>query len=199
MEDKKKQLGLGTYRLLLSYMVIASHTIEYHNIFKIELGTIAVSTFFFISGYLMLLTYEVNYAKFGLSIGFKNFFINRVMRLFPIYWATLLIPFILAFIFYAKNGKWEVYPQVSILGWLQNILLIGLNQSLFFWGYVRINNPAWTLDVELQYYLLVPFIFTAYKKYRNVTSLGLAFLSIVGLLLYFRPLNLVDIDRSFFL
>lgn len=44
-------------------MVIASHTIGYHNIFKIDLGTIAVSTFFYISGYLMILTYEVNYAK----------------------------------------------------------------------------------------------------------------------------------------
>ena len=180
-------------------MVIASHTLGYYELFSLEFGTIAVSTFFFISGYLMPLTYEKNYAHFDWKIGMKKFFINRFIRIFPIYWVTILIPIAMAVFHTLIHGKWEgINPSPTLLGWLQNILLIGLNQSIFWGGYDRINNPAWTLDVELQYYLLVPFFFFAYQKFKKTTIFGLFFVSIIGLFFYFRPVNLVDIDRSFF-
>ena len=147
----------------------------------------------------MPLTYEKNYAHFQWRIGMKKFFINRFIRIFPIYWVTILIPVVMTVFVSAIHGKWEgINPQPTLTGWIQNILLIGLNQSFFWGGYERINNPAWTLDVELQYYILVPFFFFAYQRFKTFTILGLFSLSIVGLLLYFRPVNLVDIDRSFF-
>ncbi len=198
MESNKYLFGLGAYRLLLAWMVIACHTVGYYELFAFDSGTIAVSTFFFISGYLMPLTYEKNYAHFQWRIGMKKFFINRFIRIFPIYWVTILIPVVMSVFVSAIHGKWEgINPSPTLTGWIQNILLIGLNQSFFWGGYERINNPAWTLDVELQYYILVPFFLFAYQKFKKLTILGLFFLSIIGILLYFRPVNLVDIDRSF--
>jgi peptidoglycan/LPS O-acetylase OafA/YrhL len=197
--NKKVLFGLGAYRLILSWMVIASHTAGYYELFAVDTGAIAVSAFFFISGYLMTLSYENNYAKQGLILGSKKFLMNRFIRIFPVYWTSLIFPIFMALFISALHGKWlGISPSPSFLGWIQNIILIGLNQSLFWGGYERLNNPAWSLDVEFQFYLLVPFMIILYQKQRNATILGLVTLSIGGIFLYFNPVNLVDIDRSFF-
>ena len=199
VKNKKIIFGLGAFRLLLAWMVIACHTAGYYDIFSVDFGTIAVSTFFFISGYLMPLTYEKNYEKYGWKQGIKKFYINRFIRIFPIYWVTLLIPISMSIIVSCLHGKWEgISSSPSVLGWFQNILLIGINQSLLWGGSEILNNPAWTLDVELQYYLLAPFIYIIFQRCRQETIFVLVLLSFFSFMIYFYPTNLVYIDRSFF-
>ena len=182
---------MGTWRLLLAWLVIASHTNRYDKLFSIEIGTIAVSTFFFISGFLMPLAYAAHYQN-GERGGCIRFYINRLLRLYPIYWASLLCVLGIHFFGYIVRGHTQF--DAEILTYVQNFLLIGLNQATFWGGYQRFNNPAWTLDVELQYYLLVPLLVIFNNAYRNILLLIFCSLSCY---LYFNPTGMVDIDRSF--
>lgn len=199
MLKNKYSLGLGAYRLVLAWFVIASHSNGYYDLFAFDLGTVAVSAFFFISGFLMPLTHEKNYSSFGFKVAVWKFYLNRFTRIYPIYWASLLLVVIQPLIFSILKGQPLVISNNSDLSfsiWLQNILLIGLNQSTLWGNYFRFNNPAWTLDIELQYYLIVPIILFFYTKYKMLVSLILTIFSITSLYIYFHPAGLVDIDRS---
>ena len=162
MSQKEQYLlGLGAFRLVLAWFVIASHTTGYYESFTTDVGTVAVTTFFFISGFLIPLTFEANYSKYDQTSAAKKFYLNRFIRIYPIYWSTLLFFAVQAFAFpLLKRNKIDISAgsEQPFITWVQNILLIGLNQSVLWGNYIRFNNPAWTLDIELQYYLLVPFL-----------------------------------------
>jgi len=178
---------MGTFRCLLAWLVVIGHTHNYP--FAIDSGIIAVSVFFFISGYLMPLAFESNYKFSSLYLRVKNYALNRILRIYPIYWACL----ILVILKYAFGGN---YFSSNIDVYIQNFLLFGLNQSKFWGQYLRFNNPAWSLDVELQYYILVPFLLIAWRKQRVITIIGLTIFSMLSFYLLAAPTSLVDIDRS---
>lgn len=189
---------MGTWRLILAWLVVADHTNGYGELFNIDIGTVAVATFFFISGFLMPLAYKTSYSKYGVSEGCRRFYINRFLRIYPIYWVSCgLILLGKFFVGYGLLRGHTLNPElVNPLTYVQNFLLLGLNQSIFWGGYLRFNNPAWTLDVELQYYLCVPFIILAASYYRVAVANILIVFSIVSIYLFFYPKGLVDIDRS---
>jgi peptidoglycan/LPS O-acetylase OafA/YrhL len=189
---------MGTWRLILAWMVVAVHTQGYQNLFSINIGTIAVSTFFFISGFLMPLTYQTHYQQNDFLNGSVRFYLNRILKIYPIYWASLLIAlgfYLISYVLHhdVRDTRLEL---IGPLTYIQNFLLIGLNQSSFWGGYDRFNNPAWTLDVELQYYLLVPFLVFLASKYKTFLKWIFISFSAISLYLYFKPAELVDIDRS---
>ena len=186
---------MGVWRLILAWMVIAAHTEGYAELFGVDAGTIAVSNFFFISGFLIPLTYESHYQKNGFLRGCARFFLNRILKIYPIYWASLLVTLGVygAQHFIHKSNR---LAQIDLSTYFQNFLLIGLNQSTFWGGYERLNNPAWTLDVELQYYLLVPLLLFLASSYSTAFKLFIAGFSILSLYLQINPVNLVDFDRS---
>jgi peptidoglycan/LPS O-acetylase OafA/YrhL len=189
---------VGTWRLILAWMVVASHTNGYSELFTLDAGTIAVSTFFFISGFLMPLTYESHYQHYGLLHGSLKFYINRFLKIFPIYWVSILIALGFYLISYTlhKTAPLALFEPVT---YIQNFLLIGLNQSALWGQYFRFNNPAWTLDIELQYYLLVPLLLFISLKYKVLLKAVLIAFSALSLYLYFNPTGLVYIDRSILL
>jgi peptidoglycan/LPS O-acetylase OafA/YrhL len=84
--------------------------------------------------------------------------------------------------------SWRVY--------LQNFLLFGLNQTGFWGSYYRMNNLAWTLDVELQYYLLTPLLVLTVLRFRSVVIGVLLIPAVASVYLVFHPTGLIDIDRS---
>ena len=189
---------MGTWRLILAWMVVASHTNGYSELFSVDAGVIAVSTFFFISGFLMPLTYEMHYQHNGLLHGSLKFYVNRFLKIFPIYWVSILIVLGLYLVSYTlhKAAPSALFEPIT---YIQNFLLIGLNQSALWGGYFRFNNPAWTLDVELQYYLLVPLLLFVSLKYKVLLKAVLISLSVLSLYLYLKPTGLVYIDRSLLL
>ncbi len=136
-----------------------------------------------------------NYTLHGsLSLnGCMRYLINRWLRIFPLYWVSLI--FILG---YDGFKNWRSYKEAfdapSIF--LQNILLLGMNQKEIWGNYLRFNNPAWTLDVEIQYYLIVPLLLLAWAKNKTITSLSLIALGLISCFLIAFPTNIFGIDRS---
>jgi peptidoglycan/LPS O-acetylase OafA/YrhL len=186
---------MGFFRLFLAWMVVVCHTAGYENMFQVDIGTIAVATFFFISGFLMPLTYETHYQKQGIR-GACFFYINRALKIYPIYWVSLLlmVGMLLGSDILHKTIRINL---IEVKTYIQNILLIGINQSFLWGGYIRLNNPSWTLDVELQYYILTPVLLYIINAKKLLGAMIFFALSVISLYLFFQPMNLVDVDRSF--
>jgi peptidoglycan/LPS O-acetylase OafA/YrhL len=189
---------MGTWRLLLAWLVIADHTPGLRMITGLSLGKIAVCAFFFVSGFLMPLTFNTHYRRYGTRLGSQKFYLNRIMRIYPLYWASLAVT-LLAVAFIGPSLL-EHAATITDLHrprtYLQNVLLLGLNQTGVWGDDFRFNPPAWTLDVELQYYALVPFLVALTARWRG-WSIGvlLAFAAASGYL-FFRPTGAYAVDRS---
>ena len=189
---------MGTWRLFLACLVIGLHSNGYLELFNINIGTIAVTCFFFISGFLMPLAYSCHYQDFGPKDGCIRFYLNRFLRIFPIYWLSILLCLGLLGLSYMLHRNIDVFNPAlfSYKVYFQNIVLLGLNQDHIWGGYYRLNNPAWTLDVEIQYYLIVPLIFYTWKYIPKLTFIFLGVISLCSFYIFLFPFNLVHIDRS---
>ena len=184
---------------MLAWLVVADHTTGLRDLStSLEIGRVAVTTFFFISGFLMPLTFDAHYRAYGVLAGSQKFYANRFLRIYPIYWASLAVTMIA--VFFCGTPLLEHATAPGDLGrigtHLSNLLLLGLNQTRIWGGDFRFNPPAWTLDVELQYYILVPFLLWAAAYSRRWAAVVLAALGGSSAYLLIRPTGLVDIDRS---
>ena len=190
---------MGTWRLVLAWLVVANHTAGLKDIStNLEIGKVAVATFFFISGFLMPLTFDTHYRAHGTLAGARKYYLNRFLRIYPIYWASLAVT-LLAVLVYGPTlmEHATTFDDLSrARTYLSNVLLLGLNQTRFWGGDFRFNPPAWTLDVELQYYLLVPLLLLLSARSSRWVSAALAAVATASLYLFFRPVGLLDVDRS---
>lgn len=141
---------MGTYRLILSLLVLMSHASV---IWKgYNQGVAAVISFFFLSGYVMTGLIEKHYNK---PSNIKFFYLDRMMRLFPqyLFYCTFAI-FLVSFTpvmnpFYTVTGL-----QPLLLNFLMlptGYYMYGLEKSLLL-------PQAWSLGLELSFYLLLPFL-----------------------------------------
>lgn len=79
---------MGIIRFLLAISVVIEHS---RQVFGFELvgGQIAVQAFYIISGFYMTLILNEKYI--GKNNSYKLFISNRLLKLYPIYWAVLLL------------------------------------------------------------------------------------------------------------
>ena len=129
---------------------------------------IMVSLFFLISGYLMQLTLNVNYRQFE-GAGYLKYYVNRIIRIFPLYWTVVL------FVFIFDHNYFNKQTSGAVLG----TLFLGLNDA------GRVVGPAWTLPFELFYIAFAPIVllleiraivgvltlYTAFKTNFEITAL----------------------------
>ena len=150
--------------------------ILYHNFNFIQYfnyGWLGVDLFFVLSGFLITnillnsLTSE-NY--------FKNFYARRVLRIFPLYYFSLLL---FLFIIPAINPsllEMSYYKEHQVWFWtyLQNWPLIIKSDE----SGVALNH-YWSLAIEEQYYLLWPLIILLIKKPKRIFILCVLLLIVV--------------------
>ncbi|QGZ60671.1 acyltransferase family protein [Paraburkholderia acidisoli] len=140
---------MGTYRLLLAVAVMLSHIgVNYHGH---NPGVIAVASFFLLSGYVMTALIERHYASLDQLL---PFYLDRVMRLFPQFLFYSAISLVLIFRFHPQS--WflaEITPWTAAL----NMTMVPLNFFHFF-PHAQTIPQAWSLGLEAQFYLAIPFI-----------------------------------------
>ena len=107
------------------------------------LGAAGVDLFFVISGFVMVYSSE---SLFGRTDGPRKFFLRRLARIAPLYWAVTIA--IILYI-YAVHGRvlWDIYTPASLVA------------SFLFWPYPRVDGFAfpvhllgWTLNFEMFFY-----------------------------------------------
>ncbi len=109
-------------------------------------GQFGVQLFFVLSGFLIAEILIKNKGKVNNYSIITNFFIRRVLRLFPIYYLFILFLVLLKDKFVIDNILWFLTYTANI-----KFYLVG--------GFVDIwSNHVWTLSIEEQFYLVFPAI-----------------------------------------
>jgi peptidoglycan/LPS O-acetylase OafA/YrhL len=125
-------------------------------------GHQGVELFFVISGFILAMPFMRQ--RFGLTereFSLKRYFLRRLTRLEPPYIvSTLLLFLILALVIKDK------YPISDLAASLFTSFFY-LNNIVFPDEPARINSVTWSLEIEVQFYILAPFLVWALGAIRN--------------------------------
>ncbi len=168
----------GLFRFLLAFGVLWSHTAPIN--IGIHLGVASVVVFYIISGYVTTGLLRRHYSQPKHT---HLFYLDRILRIYPQYLFFLLLTF--AALFFGWFHLTPEYSNPTPIHILSNILLIPLNYYMYStaWGTAWIP-PAWSLGAELQFYLILPFIFLFFRLrlFFILLSLGVFTLASLGYL-----------------
>lgn len=153
--------GPGKFRVLLAVLVVFSH------LSFVEIGRPAVFVFFMLSGYWVLRMYQQKYLSTG-SVWI--FYLSRMMRI----WLPFATAFMLAFMAFMLLS--DAKPTEMLFG----LPLLGIASTK-----LDVLGTAWSLDIELQFYLLLPLL-SLYFAW-----IGHAFGRLVGLILISAGLTVI--------
>jgi len=155
----------GITRFLLAVFVILFHISKFF-----FLGRFAVCSFFILSGYWITLMFENKYSYKKNPM--KTFYMSRFWRLLPIFYAFTIIGFIVWWLtdHTVPTLITNLHGVDSAVFWLSNSVLF----TYYSLPKVTILVPAWSLDIELQFYILFPLLF--YAGYKNQKRLNYIFL-----------------------
>jgi peptidoglycan/LPS O-acetylase OafA/YrhL len=162
----------GAFRLCLAMAVFLNHTLP------VEIGSAAVYIFFLLSGYWVFRMWQQQYRFTRRPVA--TFLISRIWRLLPMYYLALAV-----LIGVLSIGPKPGFPWQTGLSWTALHFDIS---SLTLLGYatlaptLRVFLPVWSLDVELQFYLVAPLVIAVLTAPRLGARLALYALSAIGLL-----------------
>jgi len=176
---------LDGLRGLAILLVVTGHFFNEYYLFTG--GWIGVNLFFILSGYLITGRLYEHSARDGGKHYFKNFYGRRVLRIFPVYYASLIfffgvLPLIYHryFIFFGGLYKEQWWYWSYLSNW--RIVLYGLPENFMLFIF-------WSLAVEEQFYLVWPFIFRyTVKVNRKAIILAIWCISVAGRIMAGQPL-----------
>jgi peptidoglycan/LPS O-acetylase OafA/YrhL len=133
-------------------------------------GFVGVYVFFVISGFILALPFAIKRLAGNNELKLKKYYARRLTRLEPPYiiWMTILF---FAFII-ARNESFKE--------WLPHLLAnFTYTHGAIYGGWSLINPPTWTLEVEVQFYILAPFLAWLFFGIRNVVYRRIALISFI--------------------
>lgn len=176
---------MGLFRLLLASTIMLGHFVSFYpqHLPYLMFGWASVPAFYIVSGFLITLVLRERYHD-----RLWLFYSNRALRLFPLYWASLLL-FVLvnwlvatgrlpgpqdhvgtnALSWWQKHGS-ENGTVATILMVFSNVAIFGQDLMLFigkwphiftrdfFYHFFMYVGPAWTIEVEFIFYAIAPFV-----------------------------------------
>jgi peptidoglycan/LPS O-acetylase OafA/YrhL len=104
---------------------------------------LAVDFFFCLSGFVIAYAYD-DRLKFGMS--FKNFCKHRLIRLYPMILAGVLIGFVAAVIWQSFQGTAQLYTDIMLLLFTISLIPISI---LFHHQAFPLDSPLWSIFFEL--------------------------------------------------
>jgi len=164
------------FAVFLSHLTFVQTDLKWYNWLKYNVffeGFVGVGFFFILSGFVLALNYQhkiIDNPKFS----FKNFYIARMARIYPLHVLTFAIMIPLVII-------------QGIFGWDKAILNILLLQSFIPLKDFNfsINNVSWSISTEFFFYLMFPLYVIWLHKYKWLKYL--IFIVAIPLLIYFEP------------
>jgi peptidoglycan/LPS O-acetylase OafA/YrhL len=154
----------------------------YHNFSFIPIfiyGWLGVDLFFVLSGFLIT---DILLQTRDTQNYFRNFYARRVLRIFPVYYLSLLLFIIIlpSFSWFPLDMHYYREQQFWFWTYLQNWTLV-----FHFDQNANVLTHFWSLALEEQYYLVWPLILLLVRKPRTLITLCLLLLlTVVGARLY---------------
>lgn len=143
--------GIDSLRFLAFLMVFLFHVSS-----KFYFGFLGVDFFFVLSSFLLTFLALKEIEKTN-EFSKKNFFMRRVLRIFPLYYLILITTLIITPIIFNLLGKSVTIPEHPELFW---IFLSNYDHSKF----ILPLRFLWSISVEEQFYLLFILLSPFFKK-----------------------------------
>src|SRR5262245_37380922 len=122
-------------------------------------GHFGVNLFFAISGFILALPFARKLLNDLPPPSWKSYYLRRVTRIEPPYVICIVVFFL--FLALERGRGSELFPNF--------IASLFYSHGLVFGQHSLINSVAWSLEIEIQVYLLVPWLVGIFKlKNRNV-------------------------------
>ena len=115
----------------------------------IRTGAVGVELFFILSGLVLALPFARHHLRGAPEVRLKAYFLRRLTRLEPPYFVVMIGCFLLLVVVHGQSAKALAPHLLASLGYVHN-LVYGRDSV--------INNVAWSLEVEIEFYLLVPWL-----------------------------------------
>lgn len=167
--------GLNGLRFFAAMIVAVSHVellkqyhglpSAYENPVVYELGRLAVTLFFVLSGYLITFLLLKEKELTG-TIAVGAFYKRRILRIWPLYF--LLV--VLAFFVFPRIGAMQIPAlteelAVNLRFTLPMFVLFLPQLALSMFAPVPFAEPAWSIGVEEQFYLLWPLLMRRFRSF----------------------------------
>src|ERR1700748_2932339 len=174
---------MGLIRFLLACGVVLCHTSTIGGYSPLS-SDLAVQCFYIISGYYMAMILTEKYVGKGSRY---LFYTNHALKIYPVYWINLVLLIIfnaIVFVWHYPN-TFDFYFKYQQPSWwslcylvITNLIIIGLDWTFLFginksgnlfltqnfnshlpavYNYA-FNGIAWTVGVELLFYVIVPWL-----------------------------------------
>ncbi len=206
--DNQKLLGLELFRFICAFAVLVYHYQHFAYVghraenfrpfdqpfypslsYFYDVGYYGVQLFWCISGFIFFWKYQKKIAN--KSISFRQFAVNRISRLYPLHFITLLMVAVLQILYFASNNNYFVSEAND---WYHFSLQLFL-ASNWIEQQGSFNVPIWSVSVEIIAYLLFFFcariiasslwiniliiIICMFLKYKNID------LKVIDCIMYF--------------
>lgn len=184
-------------RFLFAFTVFLVHShslsgaVELSFLSELFSSDLAVKSFFVVSGFLIFMSYEKSSNAF-------TYFAKRIRRIYPAYFFVVISCVILWGFFASYLSGIDTWVQVFyyalanlvFLNFLQPDLPNLFDQNIF----QAVNGALWTLKIEVMFYVMVPFVVLAFKRFGHARVLGFLYLCSLG---YFMLMDfLIDQNGS---
>jgi peptidoglycan/LPS O-acetylase OafA/YrhL len=165
MDNKIYFQGLNGIRAIAASIVLIFHLDQFMYLFGLKsigfhttgMARFGVILFFVLSGFLitfLMLKEKKQYT----TINFKHFYLRRILRIWPIYYLILLITIVLM-AFEILDFDAQQTPKILFLyAFLLSNVALALNLG------IHTITPLWSVAVEEQFYLFVPFLLNNSQK-----------------------------------
>lgn len=171
--------------------VLNSPIIQFTNYFR-EVFSFGVPVFFVLSGFLisyLMLKEQESPGSFNL----KNFYVRRILRIWPVYYATIIFGFFIfpvARNFILHEPSYENASLIKYVLFLSNFDQISKNILPFGVGL----GPTWSVGVEEQFYLIWPVLLLLFPKRKFIYPI----LILMSLSLIITPLSSLSSKHTLF-
>ena len=138
---------MGTFRLILAITIILGHIyailgMDGNANFEFLSSPIAFQSFFIVSGFFISVALNEKYK--GPSFTYVNFVKNRVLRIFPLYWACILMTIVISLLYKATSGNTIVLQPM-----LDHFRELGLGAKTYvIWSNLFIFGQEWVFFLK---------------------------------------------------
>lgn len=120
----------------------------------LENGDRGVELFFVLSGFILCLPFARQFIRNDKPVLLKKYYLRRLTRLEPPYIIAMTLIFLLQLATHVKPAS------VLVPSWLASLIY---SHNLIYHHTPLLTVVAWSLEIEIQFYLLAPFIFRILK------------------------------------
>ena len=188
---KARSVGIDIIKAISLISVIIYHLYEYRGTY------IGVVLFFVISGYLIT---EVLYER---DDSYFKFIKRRYTKIFPPLITVLLFSCLAFYYFYGFLSVKLIFNSISSLFGLSNIYQIYSGMSYFERsGDLFPLLHTWSLSIEIQFYIIFPFLIYLFKKLKiNIKIIAVLILilsGISGALMFYKEYINYDLSAIYY-